>query len=232
MLESVFPADAYLVRFGKLAAARGAGCLLAGAAVIAYAILAHGHVIGDVLLTILAAGVAGYGVTELRKAARREVAFAVDQAGIYFGSEAIKDRVPWQVVCSVEFFTERVSSGRSTSTYRCVGVRSLGSAQHARAGNGPAAQPLPEKARQYYLSAGRPDLIPGADGTIRYAYRRMSGWRVNPAQLAAAVNHFAPGVPVINGPSYPPPITGAEAMAARRARHQPGSNLNQSSADA
>jgi hypothetical protein len=222
MIESGFPADAYLVRYGGVAAARGASCLLAAAAIIADAILVHGHIIGDVLLALLAAGVAWYGVTELRKAARREVALAVDQAGIYFGSETLKDRVPWRVICSVEFFTERVSGGRSTSTYRCVGVRSPGSTQHVRAGNGPAAQPLPEKARQYYLRAGRPDLIPGADGTIRYAYRRMSGWRVNPAQLAAAVSRFAPGVPVISGMNYPPSVTPAEAVAARRTGRQMG----------
>ena len=93
MLESVFPADACVVRYGPVAAARGAGCLLACAAIIAYAIVAPGHVIGHVILALLAAGLAW---TELRKGARREAAFAVDQAGIYFGSEAIKDRVPWR----------------------------------------------------------------------------------------------------------------------------------------
>jgi len=81
---------------------------------------------------------------------------------------------------------------------------------------------MPEEARQYYLQAGRPDLIPGADGTIRFAYRRMSGWRVNPAQLAAAVSRFAPDVPVISGMNYPPPMSTAEALAVRRTGRKAG----------
>jgi hypothetical protein len=86
----------------------------------------------------------------------------------------------------------------------------------APAGNGPAAQPLPERAAEAVLRAGRPDLIPGYDGTIRYAYRRMTGWRVNRARLAGAVRRYAPRVPVIDGPGYPPALRWGDALAGRR----------------
>jgi hypothetical protein len=85
-----------------------------------------------------------------------------------------------------------------------------------RPGSGRAAQPLPERAAEAILRAGRPDLIPGYDGTIRYAYRRMSGWRVSRARLAQAVQRYAPQVPVIKGPGYPPALTWSDAFRLRR----------------
>lgn len=50
------------------------------------------------------------------------------------------------------------------SRYRCIGVRSLGTRQTHRPGNGSAASPLGQRAEQYCIDAGRPDVIPGADG--------------------------------------------------------------------
>ncbi len=54
--------------------------------------------------------------------------------------------------------------------------------------------------------------------TIRYAYRRMSGWRVDPQRLAVAVASYAPSVPVINGQNYPPRLSPGDAQTARRNR--------------
>jgi len=140
-------------------------------------------------------------------AARREVLFAVDGHGVLFGDGPVQQRVPWSVICAVELFTERAQGGRAQMVYRCVGVRSAGTRQVPRPGNGPAAQPLPGRGAEAILRSGRPDLIPGYDGTIRYAYRRMSGWRVSRARLAHAVQRYAPQVPVIDGPGYPPALT-------------------------
>ena len=88
--------------------------------------------------------------------------------------------------------------------------------QVPRPGNGPAAQPLPGRGAEAIVRAGRPDLIPGYDGTIRYAYRRMSGWRVSRVPLARAVHRYAPQVPVIDGPAYPPALTWSDGRALRR----------------
>ena len=142
-------------------------------------------------------------------AVQRKVVFAVDGQGVFFGDGPAAERVPWSVICAVELFSERTQAARSR--YRCVGVRSLGTRQVPRPRSGPAAQPFPERGARTILRAGRPDLIPGYDGTIRYAYRRMTGWRVNRAQLSRAVHRYAAQVPVIDGPRYPPALSWGDA---------------------
>jgi hypothetical protein len=108
-------------------------------------------------------------------AIQRKVVFAVDGRGVFFGDGLTQQRVPWSEICAVELFREHTQGGRAQTVYRCVGVRSPGTRQTPRSGNGPAAQPLPDRGAEAILKAGRPDLIPGYDGTIRYAYRRMTG---------------------------------------------------------
>ncbi|HET7018658.1 MAG TPA: hypothetical protein VFI65_32365 [Streptosporangiaceae bacterium] len=209
--------QAYVVRYGGRAMLRTAAYLLGGLAIIVFVIAIHESVVAVGIALIVAAILICVGVVELSKVARRKVAFAVHQGGVFFGSGA-KDNVPWSQICAVEFFTETFTTSRSQTTHRCIGVRSFGSRQIARPGNGPAARPWPERSIQYMIDAGRPDLIPGADGTIRYAYRQMVGWRVDQGLVAAAVARYAPGLPVIKGPDYPPAVTKAEAFAARRNR--------------
>jgi hypothetical protein len=150
---------------------------------------------------------------KLGQALQREAVFAVGPDGIFFGAEGDQGPVtiPWSQVCAVELFRERVRAGRGGSSYRCVGVRTPGSRQVPRAGSGAAAQPLPERSVAHLLGAGRPDLVPGADGTIRLAYRRMGGWRVRRASLAEAVRRYAPGVPVVDSPGWPPALSWADA---------------------
>jgi hypothetical protein len=151
--------------------------------------------------------------TKLLQALQREVVFAVGPDGIFFGAAGDQDAVtvPWGQICAVELFRERVRSGRGGSSHHCVGVRTPGSQQVRRPGSGAAAQPLPEPSAAYLLRSGRPDLIPGADGTIRLAYRRMSGWRVRRAGLAEAVRRCAPAVPVVDSPGWPPALSWADA---------------------
>jgi hypothetical protein len=151
--------------------------------------------------------------TKLGQALQRRAVFAVGPDGIFFGAagDQAQVTVPWGQVCAVELFRERVRAGRSGSSYRCVGVRTPGTRQVPRAGGGAAAQPLPERSTAYLLRAGRPDLVPGADGTIRLAYRRMSGWRVSRAALTEAVRRYAPGVPVVDSPGWPPALSWADA---------------------
>jgi hypothetical protein len=147
-------------------------------------------------------------------AARRKVVFAVDGHGVLFSDGLSQERVPWSVICAVELFTERTRAARTV--YRCVGVRCPGTRQIPRPGNGPAAQPLPARGAETIVRAGRPDLIPGYDGTVRYAYRRMTGWRVNRTRLASAVRRYAADVPVIDGPRYPPALTWSDGPRSRR----------------
>ena len=151
--------------------------------------------------------------TKLRQALQRNVIFAVRPDGIFFGPDAGPGQqyVPWSQISAVELFRERVSNARSRSSFRCIGVRTPGTQQVQRAGSGAAAQPLTERSVARILQAGRPDLIPGADGTIRLTYRRMSGWRVSRARLTRAVLGYAPSVPVIDSPAWPPAVSWADA---------------------
>jgi hypothetical protein len=151
--------------------------------------------------------------TKLRQALERRVVFGVGPDGVFFGTEGDQSQVtvPWGRICAVELFRERVRDGRSGSSHRCVGVRTPGTQQVRQAGSGAAAQPLTEPGTAYLLQAGRPDLIPGADGTIRLVYRRMSGWHVRRAGLAAAVRRYAPGVPVVDSPAWPPALSWGDA---------------------
>ena len=164
---------------------------------------------------------AGYVVQQRwrRMVGRREVVFAVHAGGVYFGSGRPPETVPWDLIRAVELFRETETHlGYSETVFQCIGVRATGTRQVRRPGSGPAAEPQTPQAVQYYVDAGRPDLIDGADGTIRYAYRRMAGWRVSRADLAAAVWRFAPDVAVIDGPDYPPTVRMSDATAARRQR--------------
>jgi hypothetical protein len=114
---------------------------------------------------------------EIARAAQREVLFAVYADGVYFGSGVLKEDVPWELICAVEIFREPSRIRGLPSARSCVGVRVV--ATNPRSLD-PASQ-----ATSY---AGR-----------RSAYRRMSGWRVDRARLADAVNAYAPGLPVIEG---------------------------------
>jgi hypothetical protein len=214
-----FDPDAYVVRAGW----RGFGVMLV--ALLGWTGLSVGALYAD-HLTYAVPKIAILGVFEVvflaetgRRAwlaIQRKIVFAVDGQGVFFGDGLTQQRVPWSTICAVELFTERIHSGRGQTVYRCVGVRSPGTRQTPRPGNGPAAQPLPERGAEAILRAGRPDLIPGYDGTIRYAYRRMSGWRVNRMRLAHAVTRYAARVPVIDGPRYPPALTWSDGRALKR----------------
>jgi hypothetical protein len=215
----------YVVRHGWRGFAGSAAGLLAWSALSVLAWRAHLPSVGSRGILVVAAVEAAFVVacaTKLRQALQRRALFAVGPDGIFFATACDEDPVtiPWSQVSAVELFRERVRSGRGGSAYRCVGVRTPGARQIRRAGSGPAAQPLPEPAEAYLLRAGRPDLIPGADGTIRLAYRRMSGWRVSRPGLTEAVHRYAPGVPVLDSPAWPPAVSWGEAHRAYPRREQ------------
>jgi hypothetical protein len=210
-MMDVFDPDAYVVRTGW----RGfAAILLAllGWTALGMAVLFERHLTYVVPKAVILGVFEIVFLTEtIRRAvlaARRNVVFVVDGQGVWFGDGLTHQRVPWSMICAVELFSERTQSARSAMVYRCVGVRTPGTRQTSRPGNGPAAQPFPERGVDAILRAGRPDLIPGHDGTIRYAYRRMTGWRVNRMRLTHAVRRYAAQVPVIDGPGYPPALRG------------------------
>lgn len=215
-----FSRDAYVVRAGLR------GMLMPTALVLTWVaalVIRSYSAVGYTVLAVVGLAVALVWLREFGRAWRREVVLAVSGEGVYFGAgpgaEGMSESVRWAKICAVELFTERRQHGHGQSAHRCVGVRARGMVQTRRSG-GPAAAPLPQVSEQYLRSAGRADLIPGADGTIRWAYRRMDGWTVSRRNLVAAVQRHAPHVPVINGPDWPAALAWGEALAARRTRRR------------
>jgi hypothetical protein len=217
-LEPVFAPGSYVVRYGRRGVLGTLAGLLVAIAVTTWTFASGRPVLTDLVCLAFDAGLLIALGTDLSRAARREIQFAVHQGGVYFGSDRIKDDVPWSRISAVEFFRESTPGTRTTTVHRCVGVRSPGTEQPRRPGNGAAAQPVPERSLAFMLDAGRPDLLPGYDATIRYAYRRMSGWRADPARVAEAVARYAPAISVIKGQDWPAAITRADAYTARRVR--------------
>lgn len=215
-----FTADDYVVRFGWRGLAGSVAYALIWAALLVYVVarsdsvvLCVGVGVGEVVLVLLVA-------RDARRVQRRDVMFAVHRDGVFFGSDSVVDDVSWNLVSSVEFFVERVPSGRSQQVHHCIAVRVPGSQPVARPGNAPGAGRVPRAAIRYFEDAGRRDLLPGADGTIRWACRRMTGWRVDRSRLEEALRHYAPGVTIIDGPNWPPELSVSDAMAAGRARRR------------
>src|SRR3984957_9940447 len=156
-----FDPDAYVVRAGW----RGFGAMLA--ALLGWTALSVGVLLYPHHLTDAAAKIAILAVLEVvflaetgRRAwlaIQRKVVFAVDGRGGFFGDGLTQRRVPWSEICGVELFKERTRGGRAQTVSPCVGVRSPGTRQTPRPGNGPASQPLPERGAEAILRAGRPD---------------------------------------------------------------------------
>jgi hypothetical protein len=132
---------------------------------------------------------------EIWRAARREVVFAVHSGGVYFGSGQPKQDVPWDLIRTVEIFTERAPR-HGIRTHRCVGVRATstrltgdqGAVTGGISARGIRAGPI--------LEADMADYANRCQAGIRVAYRRVSGWRLDRARLADTVRRYAPDVAV------------------------------------
>jgi hypothetical protein len=140
------------------------------------------------------------GIRELRRAARKAIAFAVDYRGIYFGEalhpvhNSMSGWVNWADITKVEVFRERSGTSRNASVYRCVGVRTRQANAYQLLGIGDPVERPSALNRLARRLAKVPS--PDADGTYRTIYRRMEGWRADPQRIREAVAKFAPELPV------------------------------------
>ncbi len=137
---------------------------------------------------------------EIWRAARREVVFAVHSDGVYFGSGQPKQDVPWDLIRTVEIFTERAPR-HGIRTHRCVGVRATGLCLTGDQRGLTGRRPQRGMRAGLILHADLADHADGSQAGIRVAYRRMNGWRVNRTRLVEAVRRFAPDVAVTDGHS-------------------------------
>jgi hypothetical protein len=120
---------------------------------------------------------------------RGVVAIAVDQPGVFLGestthSDDTEHRlIPWNAVHAVELFEvwQPPSGSDSSGAWRsAVGVRA-----------DPALSPEPQDS-QHAVGSGQT-----ASNADQMYFRIINGWRLDRAALNAAVNRFAPDVPVV-----------------------------------
>jgi hypothetical protein len=211
-------ADDYVVRYGLrgfLAALLGLAVWTVLAVIVVAARATFPAVPAAVALAIGELGLLAACGVELHRAARREVLFAVRSDGVSFGSGQAREDVPWDRVCAVELFSESGAGRGRRGVYRCVGVRVRGAAASSggsgagrmRAGGSGAG-----RKQVAGLRAGRTN--PGGmngDETVRFAYRRMIGWRADRARLTKVVRCYAPFVPVREGTDGPATLSPAPA---------------------
>lgn len=215
--ESAITADDYVVRYG-LRGFRGALCglvLWSGLASVIVVRSTGPSIPTAVALALGEVGLLAACAVEIWRAARREIVFAVSQDGVYFGPGMPRDgqlaeAVPWEQISAIELFTEKVPVRGIRSSYRCVGV--LVREDAGPAGSGPGLhgnQAHGSRAGGSVLEADRTGRTgrssEGSVSGVLFAYRRMSGWRVNRGRLSAAVRQYAPSVRIIGEQTIMPP---------------------------
>ena len=128
----------------------------------------------------------------------------------------------------MELFTEPGPGRRGRVAYRCVGVRvrdavaggmrdgglqDFGMRDAGMRGVGMRGVGMRDGGMR---DAGKRDRRTrsggtGGDETVRFAYRRMIGWRADRARLTEVVRCYAPSVPVREGTDWPPAMNPAQA---------------------
>jgi len=129
----------------------------------------------------------GGALVMLGAAASRRVAFGVDAEGITLGGTPPRYRsgtrfVPWADIERIVLWTQRLPPYGTTMRYVGVARR-------------PDAPPLGGPRTRAVARVTARALTP-VPGDILLASRAVNGWRLDVDRLAAAVQHFAPGVPI------------------------------------
>lgn len=129
----------------------------------------------------------GGGLLMAVNALSRKVAFRVDGTGVLLGGSparyaATTAHVPWQDIAAVVLWRQGTAAGMPW-----VGV-----ARH------PGSEPLPGPGQGRAAHATVRALVPHVPADVTLASRAVTGWRLDREQLAAAVTHFAPDVPVVD----------------------------------
>lgn len=161
-----------------------------------------------------------FAVLGVRSVRRREVLFAVDSRGVYFGPTGSGARpvlIPWSwIACIVTFdLIVRTGGGQKGRRHR-VGVELNAIGVSARGGSlprPPDAPPLTEEQREFSKAALAPWLSHGLAEPSLVA-RQVEGWRLDMESLAQAVMRYAPDKPIECRPTRQQPgITGLASTA-------------------
>ncbi|MEU8803021.1 hypothetical protein [Spirillospora sp. NPDC048819] len=142
-----------------------------------------------------------------RSILRREVSFAVDSGGVYFGPTRRSSQtalVPWSWIdCIVTFdLIVRRRDGQRMRR-RCVGVELNDTGITERMGSRPRPPdaPPPTAAEQKFFEAALAPWLPHALAEPSLVSRPIEGWRLNMESLAEAVMRYAPDKPIERRPT-------------------------------
>jgi hypothetical protein len=127
----------------------------------------------------------GGGVLMLGIVSTRRVALRVDSSGITLGGVPPRYRsgtrfVPWADIDKVVLWKQKLAYGSSMQYVGLVRRKD--------------APPLAGRRVQFLGRVAAQALAPQISGDTLMASRAVNGWRLDKDRLAAAVEHFAPGV--------------------------------------
>ncbi|MDX2643216.1 hypothetical protein ACFYYN_10800 [Streptomyces sp. NPDC001902] len=130
----------------------------------------------------------GGGLLIAANSLTRRVALRVDATGVLLGGVPLRYRattahVPWEDVTAVVLWKQPVPYGHRVPW---IGVQ-------RREG----APPLPGPGQGALARAVAGALVPVPFDLV-IASRQVNGWRLDRRRLAAALEHFAPGVPLVD----------------------------------
>ncbi|MFA1550693.1 hypothetical protein [Actinomadura chokoriensis] len=175
-------------------------------------------------LAVFSAVSASFAVLIARSVRRREVSFAVDAGGVYFGPTSAGARpelIPWSWIdCIVTF--DRIVRGANNRKGRrpCVGVELNAAGVTNRMGRSPRPPGLPPPTadEQEFTEAVLTPWISRLIAEPSLVEREIQGWRLDAKSLAQAVMRYAPDTPIARRPTRPAPSMARVAAAAWQVR--------------
>ncbi|TDC89151.1 hypothetical protein [Actinomadura sp. 7K507] len=150
---------------------------------------------------------------------RKEVSFAVDSRGVYFGpndKEALPELIPWSHIDCIVTFDRIVRSGGHKGRRRCVGVELNATGVNKRMQRlpRPPEMPPPTALEREFNEAALMPWISRLIAEPSLVEREIRGWRLNAASMAQAVTRYAPDMPIARRPTRPAPGIAAVAATA------------------
>ncbi|GAA0583422.1 hypothetical protein [Actinomadura livida] len=141
---------------------------------------------------------------------RREVSFAVDARGVYFGPSDPGDQpelIPWSWIACVVTFDRIVRSNGQKSRHLYAGVELTDAGVAARMSRlpRPPGLPPPTAEERDFNEAVLMPWLKHMVGEPSLVSQRIQGWRLNMARLTEAVQRYALGTPVVHRPTRSDP---------------------------
>ncbi|MEU5991355.1 hypothetical protein ABZ806_20500 [Spirillospora sp. NPDC047418] len=174
-------------------------------------------------LTAFCALTAFFAVLTARSVRRREVSFAVDARGVYFGPTgegALPELIPWSWIDSIVTFDRIVHGRNQKGRVHCVGAELNAAGVTVRMSRlpRPPELPPPTAAEEEFKEAALMPWFSRMVGEPSLVERDIQGWRLDAGSLAEAVMRYAPDTPIARRPTRPAPSIARIAATAWQVR--------------